>query len=97
MESEVELVDLKLNGFYILDLTGMAGAGYTWVYAIDKENIVKISRRYIHPSNIGGVGIERFTIIGTMRGLCTIDFRQIRSWEKDKLPLSVRTLVVNVE
>jgi len=99
MKSEVELIDLKLNDYYILDLTGMGTAGYSWVYTVDNENAVKISHRYIPPpdNNIGGIGIERFIIIGTLRGLCTIEFRQIRSWEKDRPPLSVRKLLVNVE
>jgi predicted secreted protein len=99
MKSEIELIDLKLNGYYILDLVGMATAGYSWVYTVDNENIVKISHRYITSPNkeIGSVGTERFTIIGIQRGLCTIDFRQIRSWEKDKPPLSVRKFLVNVE
>lgn len=99
MKSEVELIDLKLNGYYILDLVGMASAGYSWVYSVDNENVVKISSRYVAPPNkeIGGAGIERFTIIGTTRGLCTIEFRQIRSWEKDRPPLSVRKFLVNVE
>lgn len=99
MKSEVELIDLKLNGYYILELVGMATAGYSWVYTVDNENIVKISHRYIAPPNkeVGSVGTERFTIIGVRRGLCTIEFRQIRSWEKDKPPLSVRKFLVNVE
>jgi predicted secreted protein len=99
MKSEVELIYLKLNGYYILDLVGMADSGYVWKYNVDKENIVNISHRYISPSDnkLGGVGIERFTIIGTQRGLCTIKFEQIRSWEKDHIPLSVREFLVSVE
>lgn len=99
MKSEVELIDLKLNSYYILDLTGKASAGYSWVYTIDNENIVKISHRYIIPpdNKIGGAGIERFTIIGSSRGLCSIEFKQVRSWEKDKQPLSVKRFLVDVE
>ena len=99
MKSEVELISFKLNGYYILDLVGMASAGYSWTYSIDNENIVKISSRYIAPSdnNVGGVGIERFTLIGVQRGLCTIEFRQSRSWEKDRQPLSVRKFLISVD
>ena len=94
----VEIINLKLNENYTLDLVGMGTAGYTWIYNVDKENIVTISHQYIVPPNPkpGGRGIERFTISGIQRGSCIIEFRQIRSWEKDQPPLSVRKFQINV-
>jgi hypothetical protein len=99
MKSEVEIINLKLNGCYMLDLIGMGDAGYSWVYSMDKKNIVTISHQYIVPPNPkpGGTWIERFTIHGVQQGLCAIEFRQVQSWEKDRPPLSVRDFVVNVE
>ena len=94
----VEIINLKLNENYVLDLAGMGTAGYSWVYNVDKENIVTISHQYIVPPNPkpGGRGIERFTISGIQRGSYIIEFRQIRSWEKGQPPLSVRKFQINV-
>ena len=96
---EVEIINLKLDENYALDLVGMGTAGYSWVYNTDKENIVTISHRYIVPPNPkpGGRGTERFTISGIQRGSCIIEFKQTRSWEKNRLPLSVRKFQINVK
>jgi predicted secreted protein len=97
--TEVEIINLKLDEDYTLDLLGMGTVGYSWIYNIDKKTIVKISHQYIVPPNPkpGDSGIERFTISGIRRGSCIIEFRQIQSWEKDKLPFSVKKFQVNVK
>lgn len=99
MKAEFETINLKLNDYYILDLVGMGTSGYSWVYSLDNENIIKISHRYIVPPDPkpGSTGTERFIIIGAMQGSCTIEFKQIRSWEKNLPPLSIRKFLVNVK
>ena len=99
MKAEFETINLKLNDYYILDLVGMGTSGYSWVYSLDNENIIKISHQYIVPPDPkpGGTGTERFTIIGVMQGSCIIEFRQFRSWEKNLPPLSIRKFLVNVK
>ncbi len=95
---KVEIINLKLHENYTLDLVGMGSAGYSWVYNVDNENILAISHRYLVPTNPepGGRVTERFTISGIQRGSSVIEFRQIRKWEKDQPPLSVRKFQINV-
>ena len=83
--AKVEIINLKLNENYALDLVGLGSAGYSWVYDIDNKDIVSISHRYLVPPHPkpGDSGTERFTISGVKRGSCIIEFRHIRSWEKD--------------
>lgn len=99
VKTELEIINLKLNEYYILDLVGMGTSGYSWVYSVDNENIIKISHRYIVPPDAkpGGTGTERFIIIGVMQGSCIIEFKQIRSWEKNLPPISIRRFLVNVK
>jgi predicted secreted protein len=92
-------ITLAVGASHVLDLPGLGNSGYTWVYAADKEGVVKISHQYIVPPNPkpGERGIERFTIDGVARGACLIEFRQVRSWEKDQPPLDTCRVKVNVE
>jgi predicted secreted protein len=96
---EPDIVNLKLNDEFILDLTGMGNVGYTWVHEADHEGVVTISHEYIVPLDPkpGERGIERFTIRGVHPGSCTLVFRQIQSWEKDNPPFSVKEIRVNVD
>lgn len=96
--AEVEIINLKINEDHVLDLVGMGNIGYSWVYEMDKEDIVTISHQYIVAPNPkpGDRGTERFTIKGIHSGSCVIEFRQIQSWEKDQPPFSVRKFQVHV-
>lgn len=96
-----EEIKIKLNTEQIIDLIGMGPAGYSWVYTIEKVNILAISHEYIVPPDPkpGEAGIERFILRGINTGKCIVEFRQVQSWEKDQPPLSVRkfNVIVSIE
>jgi predicted secreted protein len=94
----IETINLKKGDSYIIDLVGMGNSGYSWIYEIDKENIVMILHEYIVSPNSkpGDQGIERFTIKGVQSGSCAIEFGQVHSWEKEQSALSVRKFLVHV-
>ena len=94
----VTTISLKANAAYVLDLPGLGTCGYSWVYKLDKENLVKISHQYIVSPNSkpGERGIERFTITGIHCGKGMLEFKQIHSWEKDQPPLDIRKIQLQV-
>jgi predicted secreted protein len=96
--SEVTTIELRPKESWVLDLIGRGPVGYSWVYDVDNEGIVRISHQYIVPPNPkpGQQGLERFTITAIQPGSCLIKFRQIQSWEKDQAPLDTRTIRVDV-
>jgi hypothetical protein len=89
---EPEEIKIGLNTEHVIDLIGMGPAGYSWVYTMEKEDILTIFHRYITPPDPmpGESGIERFIIRGVNPGACMVEFRQIQSWEKDQPPLSAK-------
>jgi predicted secreted protein len=97
--ADAEIIKLRLNEDHIIDLIGMGNSGYKWIYETVKEDILKVSHQYIVSQNPkpGEPGIERFTFKGIKKGSCLVEFRQVRSWEKDKPPLSVKKFRVNVD
>jgi predicted secreted protein len=97
--AETVHITLAVGASHTLELPGLGNCGYTWVYAPDKEGVVKISHQYIVPPNPkpGERGIERFTINGVACGRCVIEFRQIQSWDKDQPPHDTRSVEVNVD
>jgi len=96
---KIEIVNINVNETFILDLIGMGNAGYTWIYKLIDEGIIKIFHEYINPVDPkpGERGIERFKITGIEKGSCMIEFCQIQIWEKDQPPNSVRKLQINVQ
>ena len=96
--TEPTAITLEPNAAYILDLPGLGNCGYSWVYDLNKDNIVKISHQYIVPADPkpGDRGVERFTITGVQRGTCVIALKQIHSWEKDQPPLDSRNIQIHV-
>lgn len=97
--NDIDIITLPANAEQVIDLPGMGNSGYSWVYDVHGENIMSISHQYIVPPNPkpGERGIERFTLKGEKPGSCTIEFRQIQSWEKDQPPLSVRKFRINIK
>ena len=97
--NKTETISITSGKEYIFDLVGKGTAGYSWIYKIDNENIVSVSSEYIVPEDHkpGGEGIERFSIKGKSKGVCTVEFSQVRSWEKDLKPFAVRTYIFKVE
>ncbi len=96
--AELEILNIKINEDYTIDLPGMGNSGYSWVHDNETTDIIEITHQYIVPPNPvpGGKGTERLTFKGTKAGVVTIEFRQIRSWEKEQPALSVRKFQINV-
>ncbi len=96
--AELEILNIKINEDYTIDLVGMENSGYSWVRDNETTDIVEITHQYIVPTNLvpGAKGTERFTFKGTKTGVVTIEFKQIRSWDKDQPPIAIRTFQINV-
>lgn len=95
---DFEYIELKVSENYIIDLIGMGNVGYSWIYQIDKKDLITISHQYIVPSDPkpGDRGIERFIISGNKPGLCQIEFKQIQSWEKSAAPYSIKNFQIKI-
>jgi predicted secreted protein len=89
---------IKLNQTVQIDLPGKGTSGYEWSWTSQNKNMLKITQKYIVPEQVqaGGIGTERFSITGLEPGVCKVEFKQTRSWEKDKLPLDSMDYEVTV-
>ena len=95
---DTEQISLNVNQSTQIDLIGLGTAGYQWTYKGENLDILKIEHSYITSKKVeaGGQGIERFSIIALKPGKCLIEFKQARSWEKDKKPLREKKYIIEV-
>jgi len=76
-----------------VELEGNETTGYTWIYSMDPEGVVKeVSSEYVQDSNplgMSGVGgTFKFTFEAVAEGEAEITFSYLREWEDDP-PASV--------
>jgi predicted secreted protein len=87
----MEIVKLKKGKTFVLQLKGLASAGYTWQYTADREEIIVVEVEYklaapLTQKNAGASANEIFTITALEKGDTIIHFTQVRSWEDKKIP-----------
>ncbi len=81
-----ENLQLKKGENHVLQLKGLATAGYEWGYTIENEKIVSVQKQFVATDQTekklaGASANESFTITGLQKGSTQVHFKQARSWE----------------
>ena len=94
---------LKTGASTTITLKGLATAGYEWNYKVEgNENCIKISKEIVQPGksnkkNMGASADEAFTITAQKKGIVTVHFSQLRSWEKNIEPVNEKKVKITIE
>lgn len=94
----------QTNPSATIQLASNPTTGYTWNVTSYDNSLITLSHQYIRskPEMIGSGGYEVWTITATQKALnapsqtTTINFSYLRSWEKGKVPVNVKTVVVKI-
>ncbi|MEP6949876.1 MAG: protease inhibitor I42 family protein [Ginsengibacter sp.] len=96
-------IKLKTGTSTTITLKGLATAGYAWNYTTDDNNdCIKVSKEFVLPEksgqkNMGASADEVFTITAQKKGVVTVHFSQLRSWEKETDPANEKKVKVIIE
>ncbi|MEP6748723.1 MAG: protease inhibitor I42 family protein, partial [Bacteroidota bacterium] len=69
----MDTVNLKKGKTFVLELKGLASAGFMWQYTVDNKDLVSIKVDYklpepLSPKNMGASANEIFTITALQKG-----------------------------
>ena len=94
----IEEINLKTGESTVVQLKGLATAGYQWSYTTDdNKHLVSISKDYLSvPNTIGASADEIFTIKANNKGVVLISFFQKRNWEKNNNAANEKQIKITI-
>ncbi len=96
-----ETVQLKQGQQHVVQLKGLATAGYEWVYENSDEATAGVQKAIApEPSEggkLGGSNTEVFTVTALKKGEATLRFRHVRQWETGKAPREEKLVKLVIE
>jgi predicted secreted protein len=91
------------GGSFDVTLQGRGTAGYEWQYEINHKDVIEITRKK-QPANktrtiLPGSSVDEiFTVTGIKKGIATIHFILVRTWEDSAIkPIEEKKIKVEVE
>ncbi len=99
--SQTEIIELKSGDSTVINLKGLASAGYEWTCDSGNNEIISIRKDFVmekpnSPVPTSASAAEVFTIKALKKGTIVLHFSQSRSWEKNVPPVNTKTMEIRI-